>query len=50
MQPLSQSIVNKYIPKQDQQALAPYKHTFKELTTSNDITLRGNTILIPSLL
>ena len=49
-QALSQSIVNEYIAKQDQQALAPYKHTFKELTTSKDIILRGNTILIPSLL
>ena len=50
MQALSQSIVNGYIAKQDQQTLAPYKHTFKELITSNDIILRGNTVLIPSSL
>ena len=50
MQVLSQSIVNRDIAKQDQQAMAPYKHKFRELTTSKDIILRGNTMLIPSLL
>ena len=49
-QVLSGSIVNGYITKQNQQALAPYKHTFKELNTSYDIILRENTILIPSSL
>lgn len=34
----------------DQQALIPYKDTFKELATSDSITLTGNTILIPSSL
>ena len=39
MQALSQSIVNGYIAKQDQQVLAPYKHTFKELIESDNIIL-----------
>ena len=50
MQALSQPIVNGYIAKQGQQALAPYKHILKEFTTSDDVILRGNTILIPSSL
>ena len=41
---------NPSISKQDQQAMAPYRHTFKELTTSDDIVLRGNKILMPSTL
>ena len=50
MQILQKAITNGNIPKEHRVQLAPYTHIFSELTTSDDLILRGPRIVVPTAL